>query len=180
MELSPLSSPLLPVSRTRTRPRASADDLEPRAVDEAFDLTKWQMKQEPERRRGLDREIAVASPPASLSPSTRNPMGDRALAEPDRHVSAIAKPWLVLWPVFHRILRLVVRVYQTGRTRCRRVASSSIVDGPTVSIRRSSRARGDRAPTPRCRSSLRRRPDNPISRRKPCRARAADRPRTGR
>ena len=52
------------------------------------------MKQQPERQRGLDREIRITSLRASAATSTRNPTANRILAEPDCDVSAIPEPLL--------------------------------------------------------------------------------------
>ena len=106
------------------------------------------MKQQPERQRGLDREIRVTSLRASAATSTRNPTANRILAEPDCDVSAIPEPLLVLRPVLDRILGLVRRGYETGRTCCPWISSCESSVDRQVSTAISSASSKIHAPTP--------------------------------
>ena len=107
------------------------------------------MKQQPERQRGLDREIRVTSLRASAATSTRNPTANRILAEPDCDVSAIPEPLLVLRPVLDRILGLVLRGYETGRTCCHWISFCESSVDRQVSTAISSASSRIHAPTPR-------------------------------
>ena len=84
------------------------------------------MKQNPQRQSGLYGEVRIASLRASAALSARSPTPNGVFTEPDRDVAPIAEPLLVLRPIFDRVLRLVLRVCETGRAGCHWISSSEI------------------------------------------------------
>ncbi len=79
-------------------------------VEKAFSLSQWQVKDQSEGERCLNRDIGIDCLPTTFSGLRSNPCVDGLLTKPVRDVAAIAQCLVIIGPILHAVSSFVFGV----------------------------------------------------------------------